>query len=108
MLIKKISSACLAPIRKKYNLTHIVMWCKSEEGQYLISSGDNPDHVVQSTLLANKFRKFLGWPQMTFETAPKIAEALVEIQKLKIENQRLRELLNSKHEETKITDGNAQ
>lgn len=97
MLIKKITAACLAPIRKRYSLTHLVLWCKSDEGQYIISSGDNPDHSVQATLLANRFRQHLGWPKMTFETAPKIAEALAEIQKLKAENQRLRDALDFKN-----------
>lgn len=93
MLIKKISPSCLSEIKKKFNLTHLVLWCKSEEGQYVISSGNNPDHTVQAALLGNKFRKFLGWPKMSFETAPKIAEAMAEIQKLKEENNRLRQLL---------------
>jgi len=95
MLLKKISPACLTQIRKKYSLTHIVMWAKSEEGQYVISNGDNPDTCVQAALLASRFRKFLGWPNISFEVAPKLAEVLVENEKLKNENKALKEKLKA-------------
>lgn len=98
MLIKKISPTCLTQIRKKYNLTHVVMYAKSEDGQYVISNGDNPDNCVQAALLASRFRKFLGWPKMNFEIAPKLAEVLVENEKLRNENQNLKERLKSYEE----------
>jgi hypothetical protein len=41
-------------------------------------------------MLGNRFRRFLGWPNMTMETAPKLAEALAENQRLKSENQKLK------------------
>lgn len=95
MLIKKISPSCLSQIKKKYSLTHLVLWCKSEEGQYIIQDGDTPDHKVQATLLGNRFRQFLGWPKMSFEVAPKIAELLAENKRLKEENNRLKEALEA-------------
>jgi len=101
MLIKKINPSCLSQIKKKYNLTHLVLWCKSDEGQYIIQDGDNPDHKVQATLLGNRFRQFLGWPKMSFETAPKIAEILAENKNLKEENSRLKKLINPDGQETK-------
>lgn len=93
MLIPKISPTCLTSIKKKYNLTHIVMWCKSDEGQYILTLGSNPDNNVQSALMGNRFRSFLGWPKMSFAIAPKITELMAEIKKLTEENKRLREKL---------------
>jgi len=69
------------------------MWAKSEQGQYIISNGDNPDSCVQAALVAGRFRKFLGWPNMSFEVAPKLTEVLVENEKLKNENKVLKERL---------------
>lgn len=93
MLIPKITPACLGAIKKKFNLTHIVMWCKSDEGQYIITTGSNPDNNVQSVLMGNRFRNFLGWPKMSFAIAPKISELLAKIKKLEEDNKRLREKL---------------
>lgn len=93
MLIPKITPACLGPIKKKFNLTHIVMWCKSEDGQYIITSGSTPDNNVQAVLMGNRFRNFLGWPKMSFAIAPKISELLAKIKKLEEDNKRLREKL---------------
>jgi len=74
------------------------MWCKSDEGQYILTSGSNPDNNVQSALMGNRFRNFLGWPKMSFAIAPKITELSAEIKKLKEENKRLREKLGLKEE----------
>ncbi len=99
MLIKKITPTCLSAIKKKFSLTHIVMWCKSEEGQYIITTGSNPDNNVQAALMGNRFRTFLGWPKMSFAVAPKISDLMIENKKLKEENKRLRERLGIKEVE---------
>lgn len=77
------------------------MWCKSEEGQYIITSGSNADNNVQSALMGNRFRTFLGWPKMTFTIAPKIPELLIEIKKLKEDNKKLQEKLDIKNGDEK-------
>jgi len=99
MLIPKISPSCLAPIKKKFNLTHIVMWCKSDEGQYIITTGSSADNNVQAVIMGNRFRNFLGWPKMSFAIAPKISELLAENKKLTEENKRLKEKLGIKTED---------
>lgn len=68
------------------------MWCKSEEGQYVVSTGSNQDNTVQAVLIGNKFKKAMGWPDSTMPTPPKIADLLAENHKLKIEIERLRSL----------------
>jgi len=75
------------------------MWCKSDEGQYIITSGSNADNNVQSALMGNRFRNFLGWPKMSFAIAPKITELTAEIKRLTEENKRLREKLGATGEE---------
>ena len=76
------------------------MWCKSDDGQYIITSGSNPDNNVQAALMGNRFRAFLGWPKMSFAIAPKITELAAEIKRLKEENKRLREKLGLNGENT--------
>lgn len=105
MLIKKITPTCLSAIKKKFSLTHIVMWCMSEEGQYIITTGNTPDNIIQASVLGNKLKVHFGWPKMSFAIAPKISEAMVEIQKLKEENRRLKKLLNIKSNDNDNNNG---
>jgi len=95
MLIKKISPTCLSALKKKFTLTHIVMWCKSEEGQYIVTTGNTPDNTVQAAILGNKFRDYLGWPKMSFAIAPKLSELLLENKRLAEENIKLKQMLGS-------------
>jgi len=88
-LIRNIPPSVLAQIKKKFNLSHVVMWCKSEEGQYVVSTGSNPDNTVQAILIGNKFKKAMGWPESSMPTPPKISELLAENHRLKIEIERL-------------------
>lgn len=92
-MIRKIPSSILNPIRKKYDLTHMVLWAKSEEGQYFLSCGSNSDNTIQSILIGNKFKNCLGWPDSTMPTPAKLADMAVENHKLKVEIERLRKEL---------------
>jgi hypothetical protein len=65
------------------------MWCKSEDGQYIVSTGSNADNNIQAILIGNKIKKSLGWPEMSMPTPPKIAELVAETIKLKKEIERL-------------------
>jgi hypothetical protein len=94
-MIRKIPSSVLSPIRKKYDLTHMVLWAKSDEGQYFLSSGSNSDNTIQAILMGNKFKNCLGWPDSSMPTPTKLADMIVENHKLKVEIERLRKLIET-------------
>ena len=98
MLMKRIDPSCLAGIKKRYKLHHIVMWCNNEDGQYIVSCGDSPDHTVQAALIANRIRESLGWPNMSFAVPPKISDVLAD-------NKRLTEELRALRERKGVCDG---
>ncbi len=89
-MIRKIPSSVLNEIKNKYNLTHLVLWAKSDEGQYVLANGNTVDNCIQSTLIANKFKATLGWPDATMPSPPKLTNLLAENHKLKIENEKLK------------------
>ena len=89
-LIRKIPSSVLNDIKNKYNLTHLVLWARSEDGQYVLANGNTVDNCIQATLIANKFKATLGWPDATMPSPPKLTSLITENHKLKVENEKLR------------------
>ena len=69
------------------------MWCNNEDGQYIVSAGDSPDHTVQAALIGNRIKDCLGWPNMSFAVPPKISDVLAENKRIKEELRVLKERL---------------
>lgn len=89
--MKKISISELKYLSRRYNLSHIILFCtENHETNHIVTYGRSVENSDQATDAGNRLKDILKWPKSLFTESEKVKELRKYIRDLENENTVLR------------------